>query len=511
MPGSHMKFGDHKWVYIFGMISALGALVFGYDNTYYSGILDMQEYKNHYGNHYDSDGKKALATSFTSLTTSSIYIGDLLGALLAAPVNERWGRKKTFLLAACCVMAGGLAQVADTHYEAVIVIGRILIGLGIGQFTVTSLLYIGEIAPVSIRGPVLLMYQFLQSISQLVASGITQGTEGVKSTLSYKLPMGGLLILPLIILLFLPFVPESPVWYVRKGRREAAAKSLARIHQNKDGYDPTDDLNVLEAANRFEEEQQQASSWSALLFDPVERRKLIWSSGGMFAQQICGIIFFYNYGVVFAADIGMSDPYLVTLITNILQVFAVAASVLTGNKIRRRTNLLVTTLTIQVAFLVIGGIGTQGTISQGSKYVIVVFSYVVIVAYNFGLGPLTYMTGREYAVGVNQNKIMSVSVVVLYFSVWAVSFTAPYLYTTAGLGPMLGFVYAGTSFFSLAWVWFCVAETKDRTRVEIAQFFTDGIPARKWRTHVFTDLPGYVATDKAGLEAEDIQIEDVKA
>ena len=85
--------------------------------------------------------------NFTSLTASSIYIGDALGALISAPINDKWGRKTTFWFAASCILAGGIAQVVDTHYEAVLVFGRILICLGMGQCTVTSLLYIGEVAP----------------------------------------------------------------------------------------------------------------------------------------------------------------------------------------------------------------------------------------------------------------------------------------------------------------------------------------------------------------------------
>ena len=200
-----------KWPLLYCAISVIGALCYGYDNTYYNGVRAMQEFKNDYGAHYEN-GKRALGTSFQSLTASTIYIGDLLGALLASPINDRWGRKAVFWFASICILLGGVAQVADTHYEAVIIVGRIFIGLGVGQFTVTSLLYMGEVAPTAIRGPSLMMFQFLQSTSQLIASDVSQGTEGIKSSLSYKIPMGGLIVLPLMMFLGSPFIPESLVW-----------------------------------------------------------------------------------------------------------------------------------------------------------------------------------------------------------------------------------------------------------------------------------------------------------
>lgn len=480
------QFKTNRRAMLYCTVSFIGALVFGYDNTYYNGVLAMQELANDYGTHHDSDGKKALAPSFQSLTTSSVYIGDALGAMTASWINDRWGRKGAFWFATFFSIAGGIVQVADTHYESVLVVGRIWIGIGVGQFTATSLLYCGEVAPVEIRGPVLNLYQFLQSVSQLVASCITQGTEGIPTSLSYKLPMGGLVVLPLVMACVLPFIPESPLWYVLKDRPDDAVRSLYKINKSIPNYDPAADMAALEDIKKADEYQAEASSWRALITDAVERRKVIASAGALFSQQICGILYFYSYGVVIAQSIGMSQPFLIQLITNVLQVFAVMACVVTSNKIRKRTNLLVTTAIMFFAFIIIGGCGTT-EITNATRYVIVVISYATVVAYNFGQGPLTYGVAREMAVGANQNKIMSVSVVVLYVSAWLISFTAPYLYYTANLGPMLGFVYAGTTVSSLLWVWNCVGETTGRTSIEIGLFFEKRIPVRKWESYDFAD------------------------
>lgn len=219
----------------------------------------------------------------------------------------------------------------------------------------------------------------MQSVSQLIASAITQGTEGVNSSISYKIPMGGLIILPLMMFAGLPFIPESPLWYVLKGRNSDAENSLRRIHQDQSDYDPAADLQVLTETKAIEEQHAENSSWKALITDPIERRKLFYSCGAMISSQVCGILFFYVYGVVFAQAIGIKDPFLIQLITNILQIFAVAASVVTGNKVSRRINLFVTNSMMLVAFIVIGGIGTQGSPTTAAQYVIVIFSYFVII------------------------------------------------------------------------------------------------------------------------------------
>lgn len=298
--------------------------------------------------------------------------------------------------------------------------------------------------------------------------------------------MGGLIVLPLIMFAGLIILPESPMWYVLKGRNSEAENSLRRIHQDNANYDPAEDLHELQETKRIEEQHAEESSWKGLLSDPIERRKLFYSCGAMVSSQICGILFFYVYGVVFAQEIGIKDPFLIQLITNILQIFAVGASVITGNKVPRRMNLFITNSMMLFAFLVIGGIGTQGSSpTTASQYVIVIFSYFVIIGYNYGIGPLAYTIAREMAVGTNQNKIMSTAIVVFYFVTWAVSFTAPYMYYDGGLGPMICFVYAGTTLFTLGYTWFCVGETAGRTTDEISRFFTERIPVRAWATHVF--------------------------
>jgi sugar porter (SP) family MFS transporter len=508
------NFKAYRWAIFCCAVSSLGALCYGYDNTYYTGILGMQTFKNDYGYVDSTTGRKVLATDFTALTTSIIYVGDLLGALLAAPVNDRWGRKAVFLFASISIIAGGVAQVADTGIEGIIILGRILMGTGIGNFTVTSLLYIGEIAPREVRGPALMMFQFMQSCSQLVASGIDQGTDSiVDSPASYKIPMGLLILLPTLMLLGLLVIPESPTWYMNKGRPAEAEKALRSIHKSNPSYDPASDLAALNEAIQWERENNEAgsaTSWMSLLKDPVERRKLVYSCGSMCAQQINGITFFYSYGVIFAQSIGMSQAFTISLITNILQVFAVGASVLLGNKIQRRTNLLVTTGMMFCAYIIIGGIATR-PITTGPAIAIVVISYVVIVAFNFGLGPLAYTVASEVAVGPNRNKIMSCSIVIFFLTTWVMSFTAPYLYYSANLGPMLGFIYAGTTIVSLLYIWFCVGETTGRSVLEVSMFFEERIPVRAWRTHVFPQREelGH-DEDKSGWDGKDHVCEQVE-
>lgn len=483
-----INWAQHRWAVFFCAVSSLGALCYGYDQIYYTGVLGMKRFVADYGTTRDSEGNVALTTTFISLTSSIIYVGELLGALAAASINDHFGRKGVFLCASVCIIAGAIAQVADRGSMGVIVLGRILIGLGIGEFTVTCLLYIGEVAPQAVRGPALMMFQFMQSCSQLVGSVITKGTESITSTGSYRIPMGLLALLPLIMLAGLFFIPESPVWYVRKGKLESASKALKKINRSMPNYSPEGHITELIHTVEMERLRDAESSWISLVKDPIERRKLIYSCGAMIAQQINGIQFFYSYGVVFAQSIGIKEAFTISVITNTLQVVAVGVSVVLGNKVPRRANLIVTTIMMLLAYIIIGGLGAGPYTKTSFSTTIVVISYIIIVAFNFGHGPLAFTIASEMAVGRNRNKIMSSSIVSFFFTVWVIAFTSPYIYYDGGLGPMLGFVYAGTTCITLAYVWLCVGETTGRSHLEIEMFFQDKIKVRDWCTHSFQGL-----------------------
>ncbi|KAF3021120.1 hypothetical protein E8E14_013556 [Neopestalotiopsis sp. 37M] len=480
---------SHKWAIFYCLVSTIGAFCYGYDTIYYTGIQAMPVFIEDYGDR-QPDGSYALSTTFLSVTASLIYVGEFLGALITAPINERWGRKAVFLSASVMIILGAIVQLCSFGLYGVFCVGRILIGLGIGQFTTSCLVYISEVAPAKIRGPALMLFQFMQSLSQFAVACINQGTETIDSAASYHIPMGLLMFLPGVMLILWPFIPETPVWYMSKGRQEEAERAMRKINRTSSDEEIAHELAAIEAQIHLARLTSEQSSWSSLLKDPIERRKLIYSCGAMFAQQINGIQFWYTYGVVFAQSIGTGQPFTINTITNVLQIIAVAASVLLGNKIRRRTNLLICTIGMFLSLLAVGGLGTThrgGPFSQGVGIAIVVFSYINIVCFNFSIGTLSYTIASEMAVGRNRTKITACSICLFFFTVWLLVFVSPYLYYTANLGPMLGFVFAGTTLLTLAYVWFCVGETAGRSNEEIERFFIEGVPVRQWRTHQFSD------------------------
>lgn len=102
----------------------------------------MDAFVEHFGER-QSDGSYAIPASSLSLMTSVINIGELVGSLTAAPLNDLTGRKGVFFIASIMVVVGVILQLATDHKHSMIIAGRILLGYGVGNFSATSPLYIG--------------------------------------------------------------------------------------------------------------------------------------------------------------------------------------------------------------------------------------------------------------------------------------------------------------------------------------------------------------------------------
>lgn len=518
----------YPYVWLFCAYASLGAFLYGYDGVYFNGVSTLRKCHHIHGmDSFDEqattlnvpqapflhrfgqqqpDGNWRLKPSELAIMTSMMNVGELLGSLGAAPLNDLLGRKSVLLAGSAFVAVGVVAQLAAGGAGA-LTAGRLILGVGVGGFSATCPLYMGEVSPEEMRSPLLMCWQLTLSASQIVAAGINRGMVDRGGRFSYLFPIGFQLLFPAVVLAFWAFVPESPRWLLRKGKRSRALASLRSIHREDDGFDADGALALVQQDLDREAELEARSTWLQLLTDPVERRKLVHSAGALVAQQINGIQWFYYFGTVFSEDIGLGDPFLMTLIVFVIQVFVVLAAVLLANRLPRRPLLIATTGVMTVSIFVVGCLGIPSTApSPTFGRVIISFVIIEIVAFNFAWGPLGWTIASEMAVGRNRNKIYAVAVACFWVTVWVTVFTLPYLYYSADLGPRTGFVYTGLCLVTWAYVYFCVGEVTGRSFEEIDGFFRDGIPARKWaqQPRASSSVQSSTKQDMAMVEAQEL-------
>jgi hypothetical protein len=121
-------------------------------------------------------------------------------------------------------------------------------------------------------------------------------TKGINYTCQkYKLALGEWdwkivvifqMLVPIIIIVLLPFLPESPRWYIQHGWRvEEARASLRRVRETEQEVE--DEVLMIREALEFEHEAI-SSSYSALWKDRSVRKRLILAFIVNMGQQLTG-------------------------------------------------------------------------------------------------------------------------------------------------------------------------------------------------------------------------------
>lgn len=158
----------------------------------------------------------------------------------------------------------------------------------------------------------------------------------MNNTGAWRIPVGLNFAIPLIFLTCIWFVPESARWYISKGRDEEARRSIERFSKGNPHADVDQALELMkEDRMRSSEDENDNASWSSLLTNPIERRKLICAAGMLFGQQIGGVQFIFrsvptrmlflalpsadllpvsSYATVIAKNLQLANPFLITII-----------------------------------------------------------------------------------------------------------------------------------------------------------------------------------------------------
>ena len=215
-----------------------------------------------------------------------------------------------------------------------------------------------------------------------------------------------------------------------------------------------------------------------IVANPVERRKLIATVGILVSQQISGVQFIFSYTTTFFALVGLEDTFIITIIVDCIEVLGVIASFFIVGRFGRRPLLIYTGIFMFITLLIVGCMGAVAGHGDFEAYLdehkslgkaIAAMICLYVFAFNVAWGPIAWVVAAEMSTGRNRQKHLSIGTTCFWISAWAVTFTLPYLFNRedAGLGPMIGFIYAFGGFLSVAFVFFFIPETRGRTLEEI--------------------------------------------
>jgi SP family general alpha glucoside:H+ symporter-like MFS transporter len=264
-------------------------LVFGwgYDAGLSGVAIAFPEFRKHYGNYF-ADGKQwVIPALWQSLWNAASTIGQVFGGYAAGQFADVTGRKPLLYTAVFLSLASSFALVFAPNLP-VLFVSKLLLGLAVGLSTAIPPLYVTENAPASLRSTASSLTNVIIVFGFFASSMTGFGASKINGPWSYRLAFCMTFLLPTVFLTALPFFPESPVWYMKKGREADARKAIIRLF----GADADVEERVAIIRNELQQAEAEGdgksqTSWKAI-FSKENRTRTFVSVLGLQSQNFSG-------------------------------------------------------------------------------------------------------------------------------------------------------------------------------------------------------------------------------
>ncbi|WVR08438.1 hypothetical protein IAU60_005493 [Kwoniella sp. DSM 27419] len=302
------RFKVYRYVVLLGL--SLSGDGWSYEASVIASIIQMPSWIQHLG--YDT-----VIPDAQNQWIGPVYsLGQLVGGLVAAFFLDKLGRKPTMVLGAC-LMELSTALLVWSPSFGVVIAARVIEGLSIGFLLLGYQIYAVEIAAKEDRGFVSSFSLMTGNFFGLLASGLVYGISYSTSNTGWRGALGITFVPATLLLMILPWVPESPRFLFEKGKDDECRRVLSKLHGGQ--QDGQGGLILSEAAETEYEAMRAAISWdqehgqdkwAALWNSKAARyRSFVACSSQCWWAWNGGSIFTYYYTIIFSAA-GITDPHL---------------------------------------------------------------------------------------------------------------------------------------------------------------------------------------------------------
>lgn len=380
--------------YLMCAFAAFGGIFFGYDSGYIGGVLGMDYFITQFEGLDKATTPSAdfvIPSWKKSLIVSILSAGTFFGSILAGDLADWFGRRTT-IISGCLVFLVGVALQTASSSLGLLVAGRLIAGFGVGFVSAIIILYMSEIAPRKVRGAIVSGYQFCITIGLMLATCVDYGTENRTDSGSYRIPVALQMLFAIILGTGLVFLPESPRYFIRKGKKEEARLALARVRGQPIDSEYIDlELTEIEANHLYElqatPQDGYFSSWlncfRGSLWEPNSNlRRTILGTSLQMMQQWTGVNFIFYFGTTFFTQLNtIQNPFLLSIITTIVNVCSTPLSFYAIEKVGRRPLLLWGALGMVICQFIVAIIGV--TDYDDNKAVAAMVAFICIYIFFF--------------------------------------------------------------------------------------------------------------------------------
>jgi len=445
----------HTSVYLIAacLVAALGGMLFGYDTGVINGSLQFVEAR------FDlSPGMKGFAAS-------SALLACIPGAILAGLFGDLLGRKRTLMISGLFFLVSAIGTALPNDIQTFIFF-RIIGGIGVGAASMTSPMYIAELAPARIRGRLVSLNQFAiiggMLIVYFVNYFIANPDDMAWNTSTGWRWMFGSEALPAAALLILSFfIPETPRWLCMRGRVQEASDILERINGPE---------KAAREIQSIQEALAEQKAGLAQLFTPGHFKLLGLGLALAFLQQATGINVFLYFGSEIFGSLGgetIDAALLQQVIVGAANLIFTVVAIWTVDIIGRKPLMIIGATGMGISLFAMGFAGARGETDSG----LLIWVILYIASFALSLGPVVWVLLSE----IFPNKIRSLAMATCTVFLWLTNSVVSQTFVMMDQNEALVekynhgfpfFIYGSLCIVTVSFVWFCLPETKGRTLEE---------------------------------------------
>ncbi|GMQ06421.1 hypothetical protein CsSME_00051025 [Camellia sinensis var. sinensis] len=404
-----------------------------------------------------------------TLFTSSLYFAALVSTFAASVLTRKKGRRASILFGAVSFFLGGIVN-AFAKKIAVLIIGRTLLGFGIGFGNQAVPLYLSEMAPPKVRGAVNQLFQLTTCLGILVANFINYRTEKIHPW-GWRLSLGLATVPATLMFVGGLFLPETPNSLVEQGRLEEGRQVLEKVRGTKNVDAEFDDL--IDASNAARAIKHPFRN----LLKRKNRPQLVIGALAIPAfQQLTGnnSILFYAPVIFQSLGFGSGAALYSSTITSAALVVAALISMAFVDKFGRRAFFLeagaeMIACNVAVAVTLALKFGQGVVLPKGIGIFLVVVICLFVLAYGRSWGPLGWLVPSELFPLETRSagQSMVVCVNMIFTALIAQCFLAALCHLKYGIF----LLFAGLICIMSAFIFFLLPETKQVPIEEIHFLF----------------------------------------
>jgi sugar porter (SP) family MFS transporter len=356
-------------------LSAVSSIISGYDQGVIAGaMLTLQK---------DLD----LSGVQLELCVGVINLAAAVGGIITGAIADSKGRRWTITLSNLLFLVGSLLlTVAQSFFT--LMVGRVVMGVGVGIALVVAPIFTAEIAPAHLRGSLVAMSDVATNAGILLGYAVGLCLYGVSGGWRCMFAIG---MVPAGLLTGLIWtVPESPRWLAMRGRDSDAFASLLRIGD--EAYAEAE-LEGIRAA-LHQDSTAGAARWREI-FCPKDRttaRMLTAGFGVAFFSQACGTeaVTYYIPEVMVYVGLSNYQALVATMYAGCCKLLFLLFASQLFDRLGRRPMLLVSAFGLACSF------GTlSGSYIAGINWLSVAGVCGIMAAFSLGFSPLVYVVSSS--------------------------------------------------------------------------------------------------------------------